>query len=177
MPLRSQVEAIREFNRFYTKQIGVLREGLLGSSFSLTQVRVLYELAHRKDCTASATSPGDVHRIRTEEAGPSSGDSIDDAESRRKARQWSQWKSRQRWRQSEKGRRKRQQQSVRHRERLRVAERASMPPENGARGSSQAAAVKDFFPRPVIVPAATNASGEPGARHCSDSALMTAAAR
>jgi DNA-binding MarR family transcriptional regulator/N-acetylglutamate synthase-like GNAT family acetyltransferase len=54
MPLRSQVEAIREFNRIYTKQIGVLREGLLGSSFSLTQVRVLYELAHRKDCTASA---------------------------------------------------------------------------------------------------------------------------
>ena len=98
-------------------------------------------------------------------------------ECRRKARQWSQWKSRQRWRQSEKGRRKRQQQSVRHRERLRLAERASMPPENGARGSSQAAAVKDFFPRPVIVPAATNASGEPGARHCSDSALMTAAAR
>jgi DNA-binding MarR family transcriptional regulator len=53
MTLRAQIEALREFNRFYTKQIGVLREGLLGSSFSLTQIRVLYELAHRKDCTAS----------------------------------------------------------------------------------------------------------------------------
>jgi DNA-binding MarR family transcriptional regulator/N-acetylglutamate synthase-like GNAT family acetyltransferase len=54
MTLRAQVEAVREFNRFYTRQIGVLREGLLGSSFSLTQVRVLYEVAHRKDCTAAA---------------------------------------------------------------------------------------------------------------------------
>src|ERR1700692_2562507 len=49
----AQVESIRRFNRFYTKQIGVLREGLLRSSFSLTQVRVLYELAHRERVTAS----------------------------------------------------------------------------------------------------------------------------
>src|SRR2546427_12176737 len=96
---------------------------------------------------------------------------------RRKARQWSQWKSRQRWRRSEKGRKKRQQQTVRHRERLKLAEPASAEPEDSARGSSQAAAVKDFFRIPVIVPAATNASGEPGARHYSDFALMLAAAR
>jgi DNA-binding MarR family transcriptional regulator/N-acetylglutamate synthase-like GNAT family acetyltransferase len=51
--LRGEVEAVRSFNRFYTKQIGVLREGLLSSSFSLTQVRALYEIAHRKNCTAS----------------------------------------------------------------------------------------------------------------------------
>src|SRR4051812_5298129 len=50
---QSQVEALRAFNRFYTRQIGVLREGLLGSSFSLTQVRVLYEIAHRTHCTAA----------------------------------------------------------------------------------------------------------------------------
>jgi hypothetical protein len=98
-------------------------------------------------------------------------------ECRRKARQWSQWKSRQRWRQSENGRQKRQQQSVRHRERLKLAERVSCSPENGLRGSSQAAAVKDFFPRPVIVPVATNASGEVGARHCSDFARTIAGAR
>ena len=53
MKLQTQIEAIRSFNRFYTKQIGILREGLLSSSFSLTQVRVLYEIAHRKRCTAS----------------------------------------------------------------------------------------------------------------------------
>jgi len=95
-------------------------------------------------------------------------------ECRRKARQWSQWKSRQRWRESENGRKKRQEQSVRHRERLKLAERATSGPESGERGSSQAAAVKDFFRIPVIVPAATNASDEPGARHCSDSARLTA---
>jgi DNA-binding MarR family transcriptional regulator/GNAT superfamily N-acetyltransferase len=53
MDLQAEVEAIRSFNRFYTKTIGVLREGLLSSAFSLTEVRVLYELAHRQTATAS----------------------------------------------------------------------------------------------------------------------------
>src|SRR5438094_9469671 len=47
------VAAVRRFNRFYTPLIGLLREGYLDSSFSVTQVRVLYELAHRERATAA----------------------------------------------------------------------------------------------------------------------------
>ncbi|MFX0211820.1 MAG: GNAT family N-acetyltransferase [Candidatus Hodarchaeota archaeon] len=51
--LDSRIKAIRRFNRFYTRQIGVLREGLLHSAFSLTEARILFELAHNKNITAS----------------------------------------------------------------------------------------------------------------------------
>jgi DNA-binding MarR family transcriptional regulator/GNAT superfamily N-acetyltransferase len=48
-----RVSAVRRFSRFYTRKIGLLQDGLLESPFSLTQARILYELAHRQEATAT----------------------------------------------------------------------------------------------------------------------------
>jgi DNA-binding MarR family transcriptional regulator/N-acetylglutamate synthase-like GNAT family acetyltransferase len=48
------VEAMRRFSRFYTRRIGLLQEEFLGTEFSLTEGRVLYELAHKRESTAAA---------------------------------------------------------------------------------------------------------------------------
>jgi DNA-binding MarR family transcriptional regulator/N-acetylglutamate synthase-like GNAT family acetyltransferase len=63
------VEAVRRFSRFYTRQVGVLHEGYNGSEFSLTEARIIYELAHREAATASDLAkyldldPGYLSRI------------------------------------------------------------------------------------------------------------------
>jgi len=51
--LAKQIDQVRSFGRFYTRQIGLLGEGFLGSALSLTEARILYELAHHPSTTAS----------------------------------------------------------------------------------------------------------------------------
>ncbi len=47
------IAAVRQFNRFFTRQIGVLREGLLHSPYALTEARLLFELGQGNQVTAS----------------------------------------------------------------------------------------------------------------------------
>ena len=52
-PAGEAIDIIRSFNRRYTRQLGLLDTGLLGSEFTLTEARVLYELANCGDSTAT----------------------------------------------------------------------------------------------------------------------------
>ena len=58
-PSANHIARVRAFNRFYTRQIGLLREGLLETPYSLTQARVLYELGTRP-ATRSSTLAADL---------------------------------------------------------------------------------------------------------------------
>lgn len=49
-----RISAVRRFNRFYTRQIGLLRDGMVDTRFSLTEARVLYELGQAQETTATA---------------------------------------------------------------------------------------------------------------------------
>lgn len=67
--LQERISAVRRFDRFFTRQVGALREGLLHSPYSLTEARILFELAHSETLTASdvcrelGLDPGYLSRI------------------------------------------------------------------------------------------------------------------
>ena len=64
-----RIDALRAFNRFYTRRNGVLQDGLLDSRFSLTESRLLWELAHTEHTTATGLArtldldPGHLSRL------------------------------------------------------------------------------------------------------------------
>jgi DNA-binding MarR family transcriptional regulator/GNAT superfamily N-acetyltransferase len=68
-PSSEQIQAIRQFSRFYTRRIGALNEGLNRSPFTLPEARLLWEIGHRGEATATelcadlGLDPGYVSRL------------------------------------------------------------------------------------------------------------------
>jgi DNA-binding MarR family transcriptional regulator/GNAT superfamily N-acetyltransferase len=52
LPSQSQIASVRRFNRFYTREVGVLRKNFLDTPWSLAEMRVLFEVANGRDVTA-----------------------------------------------------------------------------------------------------------------------------
>ena len=53
MNAEQEVAAVRAFNRFYTRKLGIIEPKLLHSPFTLQEARIMYEIVHRPACTAS----------------------------------------------------------------------------------------------------------------------------
>jgi DNA-binding MarR family transcriptional regulator/GNAT superfamily N-acetyltransferase len=52
-PLESQIAAVRGFSRFYARKLGIIEPKLLDSPWTLQEARIIYEIAERKNCTAT----------------------------------------------------------------------------------------------------------------------------
>jgi hypothetical protein len=63
LDLQQQGDAIRRFNRFYTRAIGTLHPHLLGSVFTLAEARVIYEIARNERSTATQTPENPLARL------------------------------------------------------------------------------------------------------------------
>lgn len=90
LSLQSKVSTFRKFNRFHTKLIGLLNQGLLKTPYSLTQARILFEISQNEKCPISEITkklnidPGLMSRILT---GLEKNDLIQKTPSKRDARQ------------------------------------------------------------------------------------------
>src|SRR5919109_3692336 len=68
MNSEQEVAAVRAFNRFYTRKLGIIEPKLLHSPFTLQEARIMYEIRHRPACTATdltrdlGVDPGFVSR-------------------------------------------------------------------------------------------------------------------
>ena len=51
---KASIDAVRHFNRFYTRQIGVIKPGMVGSPYTLPEARVIYALGRDGQGTATA---------------------------------------------------------------------------------------------------------------------------
>jgi DNA-binding MarR family transcriptional regulator/N-acetylglutamate synthase-like GNAT family acetyltransferase len=58
--LEGRIAGVRKFNRFYTRQIGLLRQGMVGTPYSLSEARVLYELGQGETKAAALAERLDI---------------------------------------------------------------------------------------------------------------------